>query len=135
MQGRGAGFARLLAHARVLTRLDGILTSVLEPALAEHCQVADFRDNCLVVICSNASFATRLKMISQQLLESFREEGEPGIERVKIRVAPVNRPQPDVRTRQPLSPAALEALGRFASDSGDADIQAAYDRIKARQNR
>jgi hypothetical protein len=135
MQGRGAGFARLLAHARVLTRLDGILTSVLEPALAEHCQVADFRDNCLVVICSNASFATRLRMISQQLLESFREEGEPGIERVKIRVAPVNRPQPDVRTRQPLSPAALEALGRFASDSGDADIQAAYDRIKARQNR
>jgi hypothetical protein len=135
MRDRGTGFARLLAHARTLNRLDGILTDVLEPALAEQCQVADFRDNCLVLICSNASFATRLRMISQQLLESFRDEGESGIERVKIRIAPVNRPQPDVRTRQTLSPAALEALGRFASDSGDAEIQAIFDRIKARRNR
>ena len=134
LRNNDAGFAKILKHAKVLNRLDEVLASVLEPALAAHCQVAEFRDHCLVLVCSNASFATRIKMISQQILGSFREEGVPGIERIEIRIAPVNRPQPDVRTRQSLSPAALEALGRFASDSGDADIQAIFERIKARRN-
>jgi len=74
-------------------------------------------------------------MISQQLLDSFNEEGESGIERIEIRIAPVNRPQPVARKRRGLSSAAVQALGRFASDSGDADIQAIFDGIKARRNR
>jgi len=125
----------MLAHARVLDRLDQILTSIIDPALSPDCQVADFRDHCLTLVCSNAAFATRLRMISPQLLESFREEGEFGIERIEIRIAPVNRPQPEVRKQRTLSSAAVQALGRFASDSGDADIQAIFDKIKARRNR
>jgi hypothetical protein len=68
------------------------------------------------------------------LLESFREEGDFGIERIDIRVAPVNRPQPEVRKQRTLSSAAVKALGRFASDSGDAEIQAIFDKINARRN-
>ena len=135
MQNRDPGFGQLLAHAQVLNRLDQVLTSILEPTLSTHCQVAEFRNHCLVLVCSNAAFATRIRMISRQLLDSFREEGDFGIERVDIRVAPVNRPQPEVRTRRNLSSAAIQALGRFASDSGDADIQAIFERIKARRNR
>jgi len=135
MHNRGPGFGQLLAHARVLDRLDQILTSMLDPALSSHCQVADYRNQCLTLVCSNATFATRLRMITQQLLESFREEGELGIERMEIRIAPVNRPQPEVRKQRTLSSAAVQALGRFASDSGDADIQAIFERIKARRNR
>lgn len=134
MQNHDAGFAKILKHARLLNRLDTILDSILEPALSAHCQVAEYRNHCLVVVCSNASFATRIRMISRQLLDSFRDEGETAIERIEIRIAPVNRPQPDTRTKRTLSPAALEALGRFASDSGDADIQAIFDRINARRN-
>jgi hypothetical protein len=69
------------------------------------------------------------------LLDSFREEGESGIERVKIRIAPVNRPQPEVRKQRTLSSAAVQALGRFASDSGDAEIQAIFEKINARRNK
>jgi hypothetical protein len=134
MHGRKPGFGQLLAHARVLNRLDRILTSVLDPNLSPHCQVAEFRNHCLILVCSNATFATRIRMISQQLLDSFREEGESGIERIKIRIAPVNRPQPEARKRRALSSAAVQALGRFASDSGDADIQALFEKIKARRN-
>ena len=135
MQNSGSGFGQLLAHARVLDHLDQILTSILDPALSPHCQVADFRNQCLTLVCSNATFATRLRMITQQLLESFREEDEFGIQRLEIRIAPVNRPQPEVRKQRTLSSAAIQALGRFASDSGDADIQAIFDKIKARRNR
>jgi len=135
MQDHGPGFGKLIAHARILDRLDQKLTSILDPALSAHCQVAEFRNHCLILVCSNATFATRIRMISQQLLDSFREDGEFGIERVDIRIAPVNRPQPEVRKQRNLSSAAVQALGRFASDSGDADIQAIFDKINARRNR
>ena len=134
MHTHNPGLGKLLAHARVLNRLDQILASILDPNLSCHCQVAEFRDHCLILVCSNATFATRLRMISPQLLDSFREEGDFGIERMEIRIAPVNRPQPEVRKKRTLSPAAVQALGRFASDSGDADIQAIFERIKARRN-
>ena len=135
MRDRNPGLGQLLAHARVLNRLDHTLTSILDPALSPHCQVAEYRNHCLILVCSNATFATRLRMISQQLLDSFREEGESGIERIKIRIAPVNRPEPEVRKQRTLSSAAIQALGRFAAESGDADIQAVFDKIKARRNR
>ena len=134
MQNQNPGLGRLLAHARVLNRLDQILTSVLDPNLSCHCQVAEFKNHCLILACSNATFATRIRMISPQVLDSFGEEGDFGIERIEVRIAPVNRPQPEVRKKRTLSPAALQALGRFASDSGDAEIQAIFDKINARRN-
>jgi len=130
-----SSFGRILAHAGALSRLDEKLTSILDPGLARYCQVAEFRDLCLILVCSNASFATRIRMILQQILESFREDGVSGISQIEVRVAPVNRPQPEVRKRRTLSSAALQSLGRFASDSGDAEIQAIFDRINARRNR
>jgi len=134
MQNHGTGFGQLLQHARLLNHLDQILASILDPTLSSQCQVSEFRDHCLILACSNAAYAARIRMISQQLLDSFREEGCSGIERVEIRITPVNRPQPEVRKQRTLSSAALQALGRFASDSGDADIQAIFNRINTRRN-
>ncbi len=134
MQKQNPGLGQLLAHARVLDRLDRILTSIIDPNLSCHCQVAEFRNHGLILVCSNATFATRIRMISPQLLDSFREEGDFGIERIEIRIAPVNRPQPEARKKRALSPAAVQALGRFASDSGDAEIQAIFEKINARRN-
>ena len=130
MQDHNQGFGKMLSHARAINYLDQILTTIIDPGLASHCQVAEYRDNCLILVCTNATFATRLRMISQHLRESFAEEGATGIERIKIRIAPVNRPQPEVPKQRNLSPAALEALGNFATDSGDADIQAIFARSR-----
>ena len=134
MRSSNPGFGQVLAHARILSRLDQTLATILDPALSPHCQVAEFRNHCLILVCSNATFGARIRMISQPLLDSFREEGESGIERIEIRIAPVNRPQPEVRQQRTLSSAAVQALGRFASDSGDADIQAIFEKISARRN-
>ena len=134
MRQRNTSLGNILTHARVLNRLDNRLEAILDSTLSPHCQVADFRHHCQILVCSSATFATRIRMISQQLLDSFKEEGERGIERIEIRIAPVNRPQPEVRKKRTLSPAAVQALGRFASDSGDAEIQAIFERINARRN-
>ena len=138
MRGHGrdqtSGFMQLLAHARVLNRLDKKLTTTLEAALSPHCQVAEYRDHILVLVCSNASFATRIRLISRHILASLREDGEPGIEHVEVRIAPVNRPQAELRKSQNLSATAIQSLGRFAADSNDAEIQALFDQITSRQN-
>jgi len=132
---RNQGLGKILAHAARLNRIDRGLTAVIDPALSNHCQVADFNNHCLTLVCSNASFATRIRMISKQLLEAFNEEGGFGIERINICIAPVNRPQPEIRQPRKLPASAIKALGRFASDSGDAEIQAIFDRINSRRNR
>ena len=132
-QSESRGFAQVLAHARVLNRLDEKLTTILDSTLSPQCQVADYRDHTLVLVCSNASFATRIRLISPHILASFREDGEPGIEHVEVRIAPVNRPQDEARKPRKLSVAAIQALGRFAADSNDADIQALFERINSRQ--
>ena len=134
MQSHNNRLGYTLEHARLLNRLDQILASLLDPGLAPHCQVAAFRDRCLILLCSNAAFATRIRMISQQLIESFADEGVTGIDQITLRVAPVNRPQPDVPKQRNLSEAAIQALGNFAKDSGDEEIQAIFDRIKTRRN-
>ena len=127
-------FGKLINHAKELGSLDQTLTSILDPALSSHCQVAEFRHHTIILVCSNATFATRIRMISSVLLESFREESQLRIENIEVRIAPVNRPQTEARIPKGLSPAALEALGRFASDSGDAEIQALMEKINARRN-
>lgn len=127
-------FGKLVTHAKELGSLDQTLTSILDSSLSSHCQVAEFRHNTIILVCSNASFATRIRMISPQLLESFREDSQLRIENIEVRIAPVNRPQTEARIKKGLSPAALDALGRFASDSGDAEIQALMEKINARRN-
>ena len=135
MQNHNPGFGQILNHARLLNNLDHILENLLDPGLSSHCLVAEYRNSCLILACSSAAIATRIRMISQQLLESFREEGVAGLEQIELRIAPVNRPQPEVRRQRNLSQAAVQALGHFASDSGDEDIQAIFERIKTRRNR
>ena len=127
-------FGRLVTHAKELNSLDQTLASILDSSLSTHCQVAEFKHHTIILVCSNASFATRIRMISPQILESLREESQLRIEHLEVRIAPVNRPQTEVRIKKGLSPAAIEALGRFASDSGDAEIQALFEEINARRN-
>ncbi len=131
----GNNFTVLLDHARVLNHLDEKLVAMVDPALSRHCQVAELRRGKLILACANAAVATRLRIISQPLLLAFKEEGEPGIESIEVRIAPINRPQVKTRKRRPISTAAIQALGRFAADSGDTEIQAWFDQISTRENR
>ena len=132
--GDGGSFSDLLSHARALNRLDGKLANILDANLSIHCRVAEFHHRRLILICSDAAIATRIRMQTPQLIEALAAAGETGIEQIDIRIAPLNRPRPETRKPKIPSSAALQALGRFATDSGDARIQAVFDKIKARRN-
>ena len=110
----GATLARLLKQARFIQQLDQLLAGYLPPDLAVQCQVASVRQNRMVLISPTASWATRLRMQSNQMLDFLHASGHAGIQSINVRVAPIHRPAPETRTRHPLSPAAKQAIDLMA---------------------
>jgi len=121
---RGSRLGRLLEHASDVARIDRVVRRFLEPDLADHCQVADFRQGRLVVVCSSAAWATRWRMRQAEILGRLREAARLEVRAVDVRISPVRRPEPEPRRRRRLPKAAREALERFAEDSGDPEIRA-----------
>ncbi len=65
---------RLLDKVVVLQQLNDQLQAFLEPSLAAHCQVANLRDGCLVIMADSAAWATRLRYDFPDLLSRLRFE-------------------------------------------------------------
>lgn len=124
-----AALQRVLAHARDLARLDRVVRSLLDDDTARHARVADLRDGRLTLVVPTAAWATRLRMQSVQLVRRLDEAGLDSVRSLDVRVAPLPSDAPEPRQRRHLSAAARHALRRFASISGDADIQAIVDRL------
>lgn len=115
-------FGGLLERAGLLIRLERLLHSMIDPALAEHFRVANLRQNRLILLTPTAAWATRLRMVTPQLLESLRQSGHAGIEAIDIRVGPLPPDPPRSPGTRPLSSAAREALdlmSRLGTESED----------------
>jgi hypothetical protein len=109
-----ASLGKLLRHARHLARLEDLLRTLIEPELADRFQVAAARENRLLLITPTAAWATRIRMMAPQLIESLRSSGAQGIEFIDIRVAPLSLEPVVSRIRRPLTPAAAQALEHMA---------------------
>lgn len=104
----------LLQHAALLTQLQQLLAASLDPGLAAHFQVANLRQDRLVLLASSPAWATRLRMQSADVLAILRRRGYPQLDEVEVRVAPLTeRPAPKT-ARKALSPAAEQALALMA---------------------
>ena len=110
----GSNLRSLLQHAGSLTQLQQRLAAVLDPALAAHFQVANLRQNRLVLLASSPAWATRLRMQAADLLAFLRRSGHPELIEVEVRVAPLTAPPPPKPGRKALSPAAEQALALMA---------------------
>ncbi len=96
-------------HARKLARLDSLLSGFFDPELATRFQVANLRQGLLILITPSASLATRLKLQAPEMLEFLHAAGIHRVHDVEIRVAPLQKPEPEARHRREASPAAAEA--------------------------
>jgi hypothetical protein len=119
---RDTPLAGVLQHAGELDRLDRQLSSLLDPQLAQSCQVAELRDGCLTLITPGATWATRLRMQATDIARKLSQANSIDIHHVVVRIAPVRRQNLDKRRKKGLPPVALQALQRFAEDSGDPEI-------------
>jgi len=96
-------------HARELARLDSLLAGFLAPEIATRFQVANLRQNQLILITPSASLATRIKLQASELLSFLHASGYRQVQQIDIRVAPLQKPQPEPKIRRQSSQAALEA--------------------------
>lgn len=65
---------RLLDKVEELKILNETVSGLLEPALVPHCQVANLRSGCLVLMADSAAWATRLRYSFPDLLSRLRFE-------------------------------------------------------------
>ncbi|MDR2637286.1 MAG: DUF721 domain-containing protein [Zoogloeaceae bacterium] len=131
--------ARLLPHVRLLGRLNQALREEIPPALACGAQVANFRQQTVIVHASNAAIATKLRQLGERLCDAFAKiVGE--CKRVEIKVQPIPDPVDFSSSRlfpdageDLLSPAGREKLLALASAMPeDSPLAAALKRIAGR---
>jgi hypothetical protein len=114
-----SSLGNLLQHAGRLTQLQQLLAAALDPALAAHFQVANLKQNRVVLLASSPAWATRLRMQAADVLailqrSDLRRSGHPEVVEVEVRVAPLTAPPAPKPGRKALSPAAEQALALMA---------------------
>lgn len=118
ISGADTAISSLFRQARLLARVESLLTGHCDPALATQFQVANIRQDRLILITPTASWATRLRMQSGSLLSLLQSSGYPHLRYIDIRVAPLSLPEPENPARKTLSPAARLALGQLSRLTG-----------------
>jgi hypothetical protein len=110
----------ILQHAAYLAQLQRLLENALEPALLSHFQVANARQNCLILLAASSAWATRLRMQSAEVLTALHRSGHAEFDQVEVRVdagaglAARTAQTAAERVSKPLSAAAEQALAQMA---------------------
>lgn len=69
----GNALGRLMGKVNHLRALNQCLCEILEPTVAKHCQVANFRDDCLILAVDSSAWMARLRLMTPELLEKLRK--------------------------------------------------------------
>jgi hypothetical protein len=110
----------LVAKARDIRVLAGLVDGFLPPDLAHQVRVANIREGELVLLAANSSAAAKLKLLAPSL-SRFLVEQRIQVNSVSVRVQP-NASHP--------APVAPRKTAYFSTPTLDS-LQALYDRMKA----
>jgi len=72
---------KLLNKTKQLRKLDQDFQTILDPQLTKHCKIANLRNDCLIIIADNATWATRIRYMAPDLLEKLKNK--PNFQQVK----------------------------------------------------
>ena len=120
----------LFGEAQRLARLQQLVESQLQPAAREHCHVAAWREQCLLLIVTDGHWATRLRYQQKRLqrqLQAFEEFAT--LTKILFKVQPpTTQRTPQSAVRQ-LSSSAAESLHETAEGIRDPRLKAALERL------
>lgn len=86
MNDADSNFGRVLQRARALSQLNQRVSGLLDADLARNCQVANVRDGRMIFACTSPGSATRLRMLSNELLENLHAAGLEEIELIEVKM-------------------------------------------------
>jgi hypothetical protein len=125
---------QVLSKASVLNELNAKLATHLDPAIARYCQVANLRDNKLIVLVANASIAMQLRFQATNLLQHLKKDPRlsmlqdifpivrPSTETPRLKNAPAHK-------LPPLSAASAQAILDSADTLQDPSLKKIMQKI------
>lgn len=106
--------AQVLAHARLLMRLEQRFAASVPPGLAEHARVVNYRLGTIVIHAENGAVAAKLKQIGLRLRDSFVKIGLE-CNQIEVKVQPIqNLSQSITSTPKPMSRESILTLSACA---------------------
>ncbi len=116
-------FATLAQKASVLEALDRALRQTLPLPLREQVRFANLRNERLIFLASSPAWASRLRLVQAQILDTARAIGTCASS-VTVKVVPQAPAATSAPDRQkPLSPAAAAHLRASAASLSDPELQ------------
>ena len=79
--------AALVETARHLEAWDRRLRALLPPRLAAECRLANVRDGQLVFLAQSPAWASKLRLLSRQLLDEANDNLDLKVQRLTVKVA------------------------------------------------
>src|SRR3990167_170659 len=126
----------IMKKVEQLKRIDTWIKSHLDSPLAANFQVANLRDNCLILMTSNASIATQLRLYMHEIVTICKQD--PDLSHIKTIQCKIGYPispaalKKDSPNKISLSTAAAQCLAETAKLLQDPKLRAILEKI-ARQ--
>lgn len=130
--------ADLITTARKLCRLNQYILSVLDQPLTDHCQVARFEGDLLVLNTDSPVWASRLRYYIPTLLHELKQNipDLQGLKTIKITTAP---PSPEIEqsivSERKISDAAASNITAMAESIEDTALREALLRLTRHRNK
>lgn len=123
----------LFSQAQRLSQLQNLLESQLEAGAREHCRIASWRDGCLLLIITDAQWATRLRYQQRRLQKALMQFDEfKELQRMLFKVQPPRTPMRGPIRTVTLSPTAASSLRESAEHVSDNRLREALERLASR---
>jgi len=121
--------------ADYLCRLDRAVKALLSTDIAKHCQVANVRDNVLILHLNSAEWATQLHYQTTELLTQLHQQKcYAGLRSIQYKIRPVIREnkKEQVPSATPLSPTTRDLLRDTAKTVKDKELAAVLEKLSKR---
>lgn len=83
-----SSFRQIINHVYELQAINQLLHTLIEPTLAEHCQVANMRDNSLILQTDSSVWAMKLRYQFPDILQKLRESGLRRLNKIECYIQP-----------------------------------------------
>ena len=123
------GAGRLIAHARLLVRLDAIYQSIAPTHLRLSSRLANYKAGVVVLHAANGAVAVKLKQMAPTLAAGFSQRGVEctGVD-IKVQ-APDNPEESRHPTVKPLASGACAALNSLCESLPDTPLRQAFSHL------
>lgn len=120
----------LLDQAEKNIKLQKIFNEMIDSSLKGLVHVATFSEGCLTVIADNASIATRLRFVENELISQLRSFSEfKTIQKIKCKVRPTSAEAPTKTVERHISSDNAQLLKQASEHIKDERIKKALENI------